>query len=79
MMKKVNSMERPIDSHFACDGMNLKVCRAESFCRGCYFHGRVVRKQKHCDMASVRAQIGKCRMRTDGSNVIFKRDTSKFY
>jgi hypothetical protein len=79
MTKNEIAMERPIGNIFACDGLQMKVYAAESFCRGCFFHGKVVRKQKHCDMASVRAQIGKCRMRTDGSNVIFKRDTSKFY
>ena len=71
-------MERPVNDVFNCDGVHLKVHQAESFCRGCYFHGRVVRKQKHCDVDSVRAQIGKCRARTDGKFVVFKKDLSKF-
>ena len=72
-------MERPVNDVFNLDGTHLKVCQAESFCRGCFFHGKVVRKNKHCDVDSVRAKIGKCRARTDGKFVIFKRDTSKFY
>ena len=72
-------MERPVNDVFTCDGTHLKVHEAESFCRGCFFHGKVVRKKKHCDVDTVRAKIGKCRARTDGKFVIFKRDTSKFY
>lgn len=79
MTKKRNDMERPINDVFTCDGVHLKVQEAESFCRGCFFHGKVVRKQKHCDVDSVRAQIGKCRARTDGKYVVFKKDLSKFW
>ena len=72
-------MERPVGSKFNCDGINLKVVAAESFCCGCFFHGKVVRKQKHCEVDSVRAQIGKCKARTDGKFVVFKKDLSKFW
>ena len=72
-------MERPVGSKFNCDGINLKVVAAESFCRGCYFHGKFIKRKMQCAIESTKAVIGECGTgRTDGKRVIFKRDMSKF-
>lgn len=72
-------MERPIGSKFNCDGINLKVVEAESFCRGCYFHGKFTKRKMQCAIESTKAVIGECGAgRTDKRRIVFKRDMSKF-